>query len=184
MESDRQLSASARWIAAGLVAAVLLVILGIKVARAPAAARNLPTAEARSAATLPAMGATSAASSTESTQIKQQMAPLPTEPAAQLEWVLRYSKPAMILFHSTNCKPCLVMMDIVQRIRTDFEAQIVFIDVVTNERSNAELVRQAQIRSIPTSVFITASGEGYGFIGVMEEEELLAELTKLTSEEE
>ncbi len=108
--------------------------------------------------------------------------PYPTEPAEQIEWVLRHNHPAMILFHSTNCKPCKVMTGLVQQVRTDFQ-HIAFIDVITNDRANAQLVQRAQIRAIPTSVFVMASGQGSGFVGAMSEEDLRAELIKLLVEE-
>ena len=182
MGSDRKLSARGRWVAAGLVAAAVLAILGMKIAGVPASTLNLPTAEAPGAATVPALGTSPATSSAEPTQMTESD-PYPTEPAQQIEWVLRHNHPAMILFHSTNCKPCKLMTDLVQQVRTDFDEHIAFIDVVTNDRSNAQLVQQAQIRAIPTSVFFMASGQGYGFVGAMNEEDLRAELIKLMSEE-
>jgi len=52
----------------------------------------------------------------------------------------------------------------------------VFIDVITNERSNLELVQAAGIRSIPTSFFIRSSGQGKRFVGALKEDDLRAEL--------
>ena len=89
----------------------------------------------------------------------------------------------MVFFHSTDCKPCREMTVVVQEVRPDFDEHIAFIDVITNDRSNAPLVQKAQIRAIPTTVFIMASGQGHGFVGAMKEEDLRAELIKLMSEE-
>ena len=101
----------------------------------------------------------------------------PTDPAAQVDWVLHHKKPAMILFHSTNCKPCKLMEELVAKVRSDYEPDLVFIDVITNERSNLELVQAAGIRSIPTSFFIQSSGQGKRFVGALKEDDLRAELT-------
>jgi len=96
-----------------------------------------------------------------------------------VQWVLRNRKPAMVLFHSTNCRACIMMMEVVKTVRAEYEPAIVFIDVITNDQSNSDLVRQAQIRAIPTSFFITGSGQGKGFIGAMKQEDLRSELASL-----
>ena len=182
MGSDRKPSPIVRRVAAGLVAVVVLAILGTKIFGVPASTLSLPTAEAPGAATLPAFDASAATPDAEPTQ-KTESDPYPTEPAGQIEWVLRHNRPAMILFHSTNCKPCKVMTGLVEQIRTDFDEHIAFIHVITNDSANLQLVQQAQIRAIPTSVFIMASGQGHGFVGAMSEKDLRAELIKLLSEE-
>jgi len=179
--SDRELSTRGRRVAAGLIGAVVLAIIGMKVVGVPATTLDLPSAEAPGAATLPAFSSSPATSVAEPTQMTESD-PYPTEPAQQIEWVLRNNYPAMVLFHSTDCRPCKVMTGLVEEVRPDFQ-HIAFIDVITNDRSNAPLVQRAQIRAIPTTVFIMASGQGSGYVGAMEKEDLRAELTKLMSEE-
>lgn len=178
-----------RWLAAGFVLIAVLLILGGKAARNSPAA-GLRVAEEGSAATVPAPlkgpsgpAADQPTPAAASSLTTAQSDPLPAEPTAQIEWVLRNNRPAMVLFHSTNCKPCIAMTALVQQVRGDYEKQVVFIDVVTNESANAELVRRAQIQAIPTTVFIASSGEGHGFLGLMKEEDLRAELAKLLSVE-
>lgn len=173
-----------RWLSALVVAAAVVVIFVFKGAdRGTVAPPALPTAERSGSATVVALAETPEVSESEPNEPQLDKDPLPADPAAQVEWVLHHHKPAMVLFHSTTCKACLVMMDVVERVRTDHEAQIVFIDVVTNDRSNAQLVQQAQIRTIPTSIFITTSGQAFGFIGAMEEDRLRTELSKLIPQE-
>jgi len=89
----------------------------------------------------------------------------------------------MILFHSTNCKPCIVMAGLVDKVRADYEPTVVFVDVITNDRSNQELIQQAQIRAIPTSFFVASSGQAKGFMGAMTEEQLRTALEDLMFEE-
>jgi thiol-disulfide isomerase/thioredoxin len=172
-------------LAAGLVLVAVVVILAAKMAT------NSPTAglrvvEGGSATMVPApLTGASGSAVDEPTPvaapavIAAKSDPMPTEPAAQVEWILRNNQPAMVLFHSTNCKPCIAMTALVEQIRGDYEDRIVFIDVVTNEVANAALVRQAGIQAIPTTIFVTSSGEGRGHLGLMKEEDLRAELTKL-----
>lgn len=181
MGSDRKLSTRGRRVAAGIVAAAVLTVLGMKVVGVPATL-DLPSAETPGAATLPAFEASAATPYAEPTQMAESD-PYPADPAQQVEWVLRHNYPAMVFFHSTDCQPCKVMTVLLQQVRPDFDEHIAFIDVITNDRSNAQLVRQAQIRAIPTTVFIMASGQGHGFVGAMKENDLRAELVKLLSEE-
>ncbi len=96
---------------------------------------------------------------------------------------MRNEKPAMILFRSTNCVPCKRMEKLVNQVRGDYEPDIVFIDVIVYDRSNTELIRQAQIQAIPTSFFIKASGQGRKFVGATSIEVLRAELANLLERE-
>lgn len=161
-----------RWLAGGLVVAAILFILFFKMSSNPATA-NLSVAETGAAATMPALNTTPAAPAAPASD------PFPPKPEAQVDWVLRNGRPAMFIFHSTNCKPCIAMAALVEKIRPDYEGRIVFVDVITNDANNATLVRRAGIQSIPTTFFITTSGTGQGYIGLMKEEDVRAELDKL-----
>lgn len=92
---------------------------------------------------------------------------------------MRNKKPAMILFHSTNCIPCKAMDKLVKKVRADYEPGIVFIDVITNNNYNTALIRSAQIQTIPTTFLLRRSGEGKRVVGAMNEEALRAELAGL-----
>jgi len=184
MVASREASTKLRWFIGLLVLVAVVVILGLKnVGESPLIALSEDGPAVGTGALLdptlaeqepgvvqtdaPAVGPEEAS---------QDDDPFPTDPAAQVDWVLRQKKPAMVIFHSTNCKPCKLMEELVARVRSDYEPDLVFIDVITNERSNLELVQAAGIRSIPTSFFIRSSGQGKRFVGALKEDDLRAEL--------
>lgn len=109
--------------------------------------------------------------------------PMPADPVGQIRWASTYKKPMMILFHSTNCIPCKMMEKLVGEVRGDYEPGVVFVDVITNDRANLPLIRQAGIQAIPTSFFIKPSGQGKRYVGAMQEDVLKAELANLLAEE-
>lgn len=167
-----------RWLAGLLVAVAVVGILGFKIFGTRMPSSSLPSADVHAGVTMSALNTTTSA-----TPMPQQSAPFPQSPSAQVEWVLRNKRSAMVLFHSTMCRPCRMMDALVQMVRRDYEPTVVFIDVVIDNPSNAELVRQAQIRSIPTSFFINRSGQGKRIIGLMSQQDLRAELANLMAEE-
>jgi len=107
--------------------------------------------------------------------------PATDDPAAQIEWVESNKKPALIVYHSTNCVPCIKMEALVKAVRRDYEPKVTFIDVLTNVQANVDLWTDAGIRSIPTSDFLSASGEKNRVVGLMVEQDLRAELARLAS---
>lgn len=109
--------------------------------------------------------------------------PFPSTPTAQVQWVLRHKKPAMILFHSTLCRPCMMMDALVQMVRRDYEPTVVFIEVIIDDPANAVLVTQARIGSIPASLFLDRSGKVKRIVGLMKQQDLRAELARLMAEE-
>jgi thiol-disulfide isomerase/thioredoxin len=178
---DRQLKAQSslargswRWLAAGIVLAAIVLILTAKGPRSSTTG-GLAIADTSAIAAVPTLQ--TPADTASATQ--PQAGSWPADPAAQVDWVLENKKAALILFHSTNCKPCIAMTALVEEIRPDYAEQIVFVDVVTNDTANATLVRRAGIQTIPTTYFITSSGTGHGYIGLMKEEDVRAELDKL-----
>ena len=159
-----------RWLAGGLVVVAILFILFFKMSSTPA---KLSVAETGAAATMPALNRNPAAPAATASDS------FPSQPEAQVDWVIRNGRPALFLFHSTNCKPCIAMTELIEKIRPDYEGKIVVVDVITNDAANATLVRRAGIQSIPTTFFIASSGSGQGYIGLMKEEDVRAELDKL-----
>lgn len=105
--------------------------------------------------------------------------PFPTSARAQVEWVLRHHRPAMILFYSTYCRPCMMMDALVQMVKRDYQPQVVFIEVLYDDPANAELLRWAKVGSIPASVFISPSGETKRVVGIMNQAALREELAAL-----
>ena len=183
MKTTKKTRPGQRWLGVGFVLAAVVVVVGIKAINRPDQVAGLRVAETPGPAVAPTLRAESPGSNVVSSGSVQEADPFPSEPEAQIEWVLRNRRPAMILFHSTTCKPCQLMEKAVDKVRTEYELQIAFIDVVVTDPANATLVRQAQIRTIPTSIFVTASGDAYGFVGAVEEHVLRTELTKLISGE-
>ncbi len=138
-----------RWLGVAIVVVAVIAVLSIKALSRPDQVAGLRVAETASDAEVPVLGAQSPGSDVGVEVSAQEKDPFPSDPTAQIEWVLRNGKPAMILFHSTTCKPCQLMEKAVEKVRTDFEPQVAFVDVLVTDPANASLLRQAQIRSIP-----------------------------------
>jgi len=166
---------SYRWLAAMFVGVAILGILVWKTVVSPNDTGGLAVAEGLAVASAPtwALPTVSAAAAT--------VAPLPKDPAAQIEWARRNQRPAMILFHSTNCIPCKAMTKLVEQVRGEYEPRVLFIDVITNDTANVKLLQQAQIRAIPTSFFLSRGGQSRSYVGAMAESELRKELANLTA---
>lgn len=107
--------------------------------------------------------------------------PFPASPAQQVQWVLCHRRPAMILFYSNYCRPCRMMDSLVQMVKPDYAAEVVFIDAVYDDPANAALLRWAKVGSIPASYFLTASGEGNRIVGLMKQQDLRAELARIAA---
>ena len=176
-------SNSFRRIAGGLVVIIAATILGFKIGK-PDAAQDLPAVPVRIEATslptlLPVESSKIGQAPTGPEEQPTATDPFPESPAAQIEWAVRHGKPSLILFHSTTCKPCKIMEDLVQKVRGDYESRIIFVGVVVTNRANADLIRQARIQTIPTTFFVDATGQGRGVMGAMAEDKLRADLDRL-----
>ena len=100
----------------------------------------------------------------------------------QVEWALRHNRAALILFHSTLCRPCRMMDALVQLVRRDYEPDVVFIDVIVDQPANEEVIRWAKMGSIPAFYFLTPSGEGKRIVGAMTQAELREQLATLQAD--
>ncbi len=107
--------------------------------------------------------------------------PFPAGAEAQVNWVLRHHHPALVLFYSQICRPCMMMDALVQMVRRDYEPHVVFIEVAADEPENAALVRRMSIGAVPTSLFILPSGDMKRVSGVMKQQELRAVLAELAA---
>jgi len=157
-----------RWLA--LAAVVLAVVAILVLKRTGSASGGLAVADVAAPAAVPTLHPAAAAGADD---------PFPAQPEAQVDWVLRNSRAALISFHSNNCKPCIAMTDLVGRVWPDYAGRLILIDVLTTEASNASLVQRAGIRSIPTTFFVDSGGQGRGYVGLIAEESLRAELDRL-----
>ncbi len=165
-----------RWLPVVVVAIAVLAVLGFKFFRQPDSVAGLAVAQTAGEATVAPLG---------SLPVHQASAddPFPQGAPEQIEWSMRNAKAAYILFHSASCVPCLQMSKTVARVRPDYASAIVFVDVLVSDSANSSLIQQAGIRSIPTSIFLTADGQASGYIGAMTDDALRAELAKLVPQE-
>jgi thiol-disulfide isomerase/thioredoxin len=93
-------------------------------------------------------------------------------------------QPVFVFFHSNNCKSCLDMIAVVDQVYPDFRADVALVDVNVYDPENQGLIQRAKIFSIPTQVFIDASGQGKVTIGVMAPEDLRQQLQALAEGEQ
>lgn len=104
---------------------------------------------------------------------------MPSDPVAQLNWVEEHKVPAMVIYRSTSCVPCIAMGKLIEQVRADYEPQVAFVSVLTDDPANAPLVRQAGIQAIPTSFFVRADAQTVTVLGAMEESALRTQLEAL-----
>ncbi len=105
--------------------------------------------------------------------------PYPAQAEAQVDWVLRYRRPAMVLFYSSLCRPCMMMDALVQMVRRDYEPGVIFIEVASDHPANAALVHRMGVGTLPASFFLTPSGDSKRVVGLMKQQDLRAELARL-----
>lgn len=103
-------------------------------------------------------------------------------PEAQLEHWLAAGKPTLAFFHSDNCIQCIRMMEIVDLVYPDFAGAVALVDVNVYDQQNQNLLQRADIRLIPTMIFIDQAGQAQGFMGVMEPEVFREQLQRLAEE--
>ena len=166
-----------RWVAVCL----LLLIVAATITAYLLRARSSPAGAALEGESCPAPGETTAASCLLPENASATREPFPAEAEAQVDWVLRYHQPAMVLFYSRLCKPCMMMEALVQVVRHDYEPTVTFIEVLSDHPGNAALVQRMGVGSIPASVFITASGDSKRIVGLMKQQDLRAELATLAA---
>ena len=114
------------------------------------------------------------------------MPPLPTAEASietQLQAYLDAHQPMLVFFHSQTCESCQLMSERLEQVYPDFADRVALVDVDVYAPQNQNLVMRAQIRSIPTMVFVTPDGEGQSFIGPMEVTDLVEQLKRISGAE-
>ena len=97
----------------------------------------------------------------------------------QLDRLLAEGQPVLAFFHSMTCKPCIQMDGIVKEIYPDFRERVGLVDVNVYDKGNQNLLRRANLRVIPTLIFIDRSGEALGYTGVMPANALREQLQTL-----
>lgn len=85
------------------------------------------------------------------------------------EWVYEGSRPAIIDFYATWCRPCKMMSPIVEQLAKDYAGKIDFYKVDIDKEQ--ELAALFGIQSIPTFLFIPMKGKPTMQMGALQREE-------------
>jgi len=85
------------------------------------------------------------------------------------EWVYEGTRPAVIDFYATWCRPCKMMSPIVEQLAKDYAGKMDFYKVDIDKEQ--ELASVFGIQSIPTFLFIPMKGKPAAQMGAMEKEE-------------
>ncbi|HOU23676.1 MAG: Thioredoxin [Chloroflexi bacterium ADurb.Bin180] len=107
--------------------------------------------------------------------------PYPTSPADQIQWVLCQHRPALVLYYSTDCRPCRMMDALVQMVKPDYAGRVMFIEVRYDDPANVGLLRWGQVGTVPAACFVDASGEVRRVAGTMTQPKLRAELDRIAA---
>jgi len=99
-----------------------------------------------------------------------------------LDRFLATSEPVFLFFHSNSCVQCVKMTEIVEDVYPYFSESVALVDVNVYDEANRSLLQRANIRTIPTLIFIDRQGEVGGHVGVMEPDALRQQLRKLGEE--
>jgi thiol:disulfide interchange protein len=124
----------------------------------------------------------------ESTPSGAEAAALPAQPTpallpeAQLNQLLAAEEPVFVFFHSNTCVQCVKMTQIVEQVYPDFSDSVALVDVNVYDERNQNLLQRADIRVIPTLIFVDREGQAQGHIGVMESQVLREQLQALSED--
>jgi len=168
-------------IVAGVAALVGLVVV-LKWQRAGEAPVALPAAGDTPVVSAATATSTALASHSATTDTPAPPADETLLPEAQLARLLEDGKPVFLFFHSDNCVQCVRMIAIVEQVYPEFSAAVPLVDVNVYDRRNSNLLQRAGIRYIPTLIFLDRAGQGRSFVGVMDADDLRAELQALAQE--
>ena len=72
-------------------------------------------------------------------------------------WVFKGNRPAIIDFYADWCAPCRMVAPILEELSLEYDGQVDFYKV--NTEKERELASVFGIRSIPTFLFIPATGD-------------------------
>lgn len=104
-------------------------------------------------------------------------------PEAQLERALQARQPTLAFYHSTSCKQCIVMMDIVGQVYPEYVDSIMLIDIDVYDESNVPLLNEVGLQFIPTLMFYDHHGKRQVHVGIMEADQLRQTLANLAEGE-
>jgi thioredoxin-like negative regulator of GroEL len=98
---------------------------------------------------------------------------------AQVDRLLAEKQPIFAFFHSNTCQQCVDMTRIVDQVYPEFEGRVYLVDVNVYDERNQNLLRRANLRVIPTLIFIDRNGDAGGHTGVMPADDLRSTLETL-----
>jgi thiol-disulfide isomerase/thioredoxin len=156
----------------GLIVIAVVAVIGLKTVQGKGTPANVAAASPTSAAGNELQAAVSALAVSSEDK-------MPDDPVGQLNWVQEHKHPALVIFRSTSCIPCMAMGKLIEQVRADYEPDVAFVTVLTDDASNVLLVRQAGIQAIPTSFFVGRDGQATKVLGAMEESDFRTQLEAL-----
>ena len=171
----------------GIVGGVVILIGAVlfsKTRQSPAASPTPPPPAEQEATGLSESGGSVplAGSTTEATNTTGALPTPRVLPETQLDRLLQAGEPIVLFFHSNTCAQCIKMTGIVEQVYPDFSDSVALVDVNVYDDRNKGLLERANIRAIPTLIFINGEGEGEGYVGVMEPDALRQQLATLGGE--
>ncbi len=69
------------------------------------------------------------------------------------------SLPVLLNFHSTKCTPCIEIEKVIKEVEPEYAGQVAFVIVDVYDATEQNLCNQYGIQTIPTTVFLDASGQ-------------------------
>ena len=92
----------------------------------------------------------------------------------QTEWVYEGNKPAIIDFYADWCGPCKKVAPILKELAAEYKGEIIIYKInVDNEK---ELAQAFGIQSIPTLLFIPATGKPQIAQGALSKEQFIEQI--------
>lgn len=127
-----------------------------------------------------AMACDDAGSSVAPPSPESSAAPKPFTAASKSETPAAAARPVMIDFTRDYCLPCQVMAPWVDELRTEYAASVDVVEVNIDRRDNERFALFFSIKSVPTQVFVDASGHIEArHEGVASKKEMNATLSRL-----
>ena len=171
---SRRKGSATRWAAIGAVVVLVAVVLLLKARQQGSRASG---EQGLAVSTVAAVGTTASGPSLAAAT------PLAggstSSPEEQLDRLLAEGQPFLAFFHSMTCTPCIQMDRIVKEVYPEFREQVGLVDVNVYDKGNQNLLQRANLRVIPTLIFVDGNGGATGYTGVMPADDLRAQLRAL-----
>lgn len=101
-------------------------------------------------------------------------------PAQQIQEVKEQGRPAWLFFRTSSCPACIELNDTFVKLKSEYEGQVVFIDINLDEDRNRQLGRDYRIGYVPQTYLLNSQGEiTMQKVGIIPESELREELDRI-----